>query len=62
MARYRLRVGGGVSVEAHDMLGKDKQRVCPLAVVASQSCCNFAAASVPFVVSLSGCHLLSFGL
>jgi hypothetical protein len=30
--------------------------------VASQSCCNFAAASVPFAVSLSGCHLLPFGL
>jgi len=30
--------------------------------VASQSCCNFAAASVPFAVSLCGCHLLPFGL
>jgi hypothetical protein len=30
--------------------------------VASQSCCNFAAASVPFALSLSRCHLLSFGL
>jgi hypothetical protein len=30
--------------------------------VASQSCCNFAAASVPFAVSLGGCHLLPFGL
>jgi sigma-70-like protein len=30
-------------------------------VVASQSCCNFAAASVPFAVSLSCCHLLPFG-
>jgi hypothetical protein len=26
MARYRLRVGGGVSVEAHDMLAKDEQQ------------------------------------
>src|SRR5829696_7023909 len=30
--------------------------------VASQSCCNFAAALVPFAVSLSGCHLLLRGL